>query len=83
MRDCLADARFYRLNEKKSNSRTISFHFMGYSEKSRDVKFYVPSNNFFFKMKNIKFIKNSESTKKNLLKRITFTILLLRELIVI
>lgn len=37
---CPAEARPYRPNEKKLDSRTISSYFIGYSERSRGYKFY-------------------------------------------
>ena len=40
---CPAEARPYRPNEKKLNSRTISCYFIGYSERSRGYKFYDPT----------------------------------------
>ncbi|RVW21550.1 hypothetical protein CK203_109656 [Vitis vinifera] len=39
---CPAEARPYKPNEKKLDSRTVSCYFVGYSERSRGFKFYDP-----------------------------------------
>lgn len=52
-------------NERELDSTTVSYHFIGYSKKSRRFKFYNPSSKPFFKTGNIKFIENGESTKVN------------------
>jgi len=39
---CPAEARPYKPNEKKLDSRTVSSYFIGYSERSRGYKFYDP-----------------------------------------
>src|ERR1044072_3169604 len=45
---CPAEARPYRPNEKKLDSRTVSSYFIGYSERSRGYKFYDPKLNTIF-----------------------------------
>ena len=37
---CPAEARPYKPNEKKLESKTMSFYFVGYSDRSRGYKFY-------------------------------------------
>ena len=57
---CPAEARPYKPNEKKLDSRTVSCYFVGYSERSRVFKFYDPSSKSFFEMGNAKFIEDVE-----------------------
>ena len=49
---CLAEARPYRSNEKKLDSKTISCYFIGYSERSRGYKFYDPTTKAIFATRN-------------------------------
>nr|CAN75475.1 hypothetical protein VITISV_006889 [Vitis vinifera] len=58
---CPAEARPYKPNEKKLDSRTVSCYFVGYSKRSRGFKFYDPSTRSFFETSNAKFIKDVES----------------------
>ena len=44
----LVEARPYRPNERKLDSRTMSCYFVGYLEISTGFKFYDPSNRSFF-----------------------------------
>ena len=60
---CLAEARPYRPNERKLDSRTVSCYFVGYPERSKGYKFYDPSSRSFFEMSNAKFIEDSGSTQ--------------------
>ncbi|RVW47053.1 Retrovirus-related Pol polyprotein from transposon TNT 1-94 [Vitis vinifera] len=69
---CPAEARPYKPNEKKLDSRTVSCYFVGYSERSRGFKFYDPSTRSFFEMGNAKFIEDVElSGREPLRKSIT------------
>lgn len=45
---CPAEARPYRPNEKKLDSKTVSSYFIGYSERSRGYKFYDPATKSIF-----------------------------------
>ena len=45
---CPVEARPYRPNEKKLNSRTISCYFIRYSKRSRGYKFYDPTTKAIF-----------------------------------
>lgn len=40
---CSTEARPYKPNKKKLDSRTINYYFVGYSERSKGFKFYDPS----------------------------------------
>ena len=53
---CPAEARPYRPNERKLDSRTVSCYFVGYPERSKGYKFYDPSSVSFFETGNAKFI---------------------------
>ncbi|PKU73374.1 Retrovirus-related Pol polyprotein from transposon TNT 1-94 [Dendrobium catenatum] len=44
---CSVEARPYKLNERKLDSRTISCYFIRYSERSRGFKFMIPQINPF------------------------------------
>ncbi|RVW94541.1 Retrovirus-related Pol polyprotein from transposon TNT 1-94 [Vitis vinifera] len=69
---CPAEARPYKPNEKKLDSRTVSCYFVGYSERSRGFKFYDPSTRSFFETGNAKFIEDVElSGRESLRKLIT------------
>ena len=57
---CPAEARPYRPNEKKLDSRTVSSYFVGYSERSRGYKFYDRTSRSFFEMENAKFFEEVE-----------------------
>lgn len=46
---CPAEARSYRPNEKKLDSRTVSIYFISYSERSRGYKFCDPKLIKFFR----------------------------------
>lgn len=45
---CPAEAKPYKPHEKKLDSRTVSCSFVGYFERSRSFKFYVPTTKIFF-----------------------------------
>ncbi|RVX19364.1 Retrovirus-related Pol polyprotein from transposon TNT 1-94 [Vitis vinifera] len=69
---CPVEARPYKPNEKKLDSRTMSCYFVGYSERSRGFKFYDSSTRFFFETGNAKFIEDVElSGREPLRKSIT------------
>jgi transposase InsO family protein len=57
---CPAEARPYRPNEKKLDSRTVSCYFIGYSERSRGYKFYDPTTRSIFEMGNARFFEDVE-----------------------
>ena len=57
---CPDEARPYRLNEKKLDSRTISCYFIGYSERSRGYKFYDPTTKAIFETGNAWFFADVE-----------------------
>ena len=57
---CPVEARSYKPNERKLDSRTVSCYFVGHSERSKGFKFYDPSSKSFFETKNVKFIEDVE-----------------------
>ena len=57
---CLAEARPYRPNERKLDSRTISCYFVGYFERSRSYKFYDPTTSSIFETGNARFFEDVE-----------------------
>ena len=69
---CPAEARPYRPNERKLDSRTISCYFIGYSERSRGFKFYSSSSNTIFETGNAKFIEDVENSGSSQSRNITF-----------
>ncbi|RVW22637.1 Retrovirus-related Pol polyprotein from transposon TNT 1-94 [Vitis vinifera] len=69
---CPAEARPYKPNEKKLDSRIVSCYFVGYSERSRGFKFYDPSTRSFFEMGNAKFIEDVELSGRELLRKVVF-----------
>ncbi|RVW16631.1 Retrovirus-related Pol polyprotein from transposon TNT 1-94 [Vitis vinifera] len=69
---CPAEARPYKPNEKKLNSRTVSCYFVGYSERSGGFKFYDPSTISFFEMGNAKFIEDVELSEREPLRKVVF-----------
>ncbi|RVX03812.1 Retrovirus-related Pol polyprotein from transposon TNT 1-94 [Vitis vinifera] len=69
---CLAEARPYKPNEKKLDSKTVSCYFVGYSERSRGFKFYDPSTRSFFETGNAKFIEDVELSGREPLRKVVF-----------
>ena len=69
---CTAEARSYKPNEKKLDSRTVSCYFVGYSERSRGFKFYDPSTRSFFETGNAKFIEDVELSGREPLRKVVF-----------
>ena len=57
---CPAEARPYKPNEKKLDSRTVSSYFIGYSERSRGYKFYDPSLKTIFETGTATFFEDIE-----------------------
>ncbi|RVX07895.1 Retrovirus-related Pol polyprotein from transposon TNT 1-94 [Vitis vinifera] len=69
---CPAEARPYKPNEKKLDSRTMSCYFVGYSERSRGFKFYDPSTRSLFETGNAKFIEDVELSGRESLRNVVF-----------
>ncbi|KAL6348287.1 hypothetical protein AAG906_005584 [Vitis piasezkii] len=69
---CPAEARPYKPNEKKLDSRTVSCYFVGYFERSRGFKFYDPSYRSFFETGNAKFIEDVELSGREPLRKVVF-----------
>ena len=57
---CLVEARPYRPHEKKLDSRTVSFYFIRYSERSRGYKFYDTTTKSIFETGNARFFEDVE-----------------------
>ena len=55
---CSFEARPYRPNEKKLDSKTVSIYFIGYSERSRGYKFYDPNIKSIFETGNVTFFED-------------------------
>ena len=55
-----AEARPYRPDERKLDSRTVSCYFVGYPERSRGYKFYNPTTRTFFETGNARFFEDVE-----------------------
>ena len=69
---CLAEARPYKPNERKLDSRTLSCHFVGYSERSRGYKFYDPTTNTIFETGNVVFFEDDEFVRGEKARNIAF-----------
>ncbi|RVX00843.1 Retrovirus-related Pol polyprotein from transposon TNT 1-94 [Vitis vinifera] len=69
---CSVEARPYKPNEKKLDSKTVSYYFVGYSERPRGFKFYDPSTRFFFETSNAKFIEDVELSGREPLRKVVF-----------
>ncbi|KAJ4719033.1 Retrovirus-related Pol polyprotein from transposon TNT 1-94 [Melia azedarach] len=55
---CPVEERPYRPNEKKLDSRTVSYYFIGYSERSKGYKFYDPRTKSIFESGNAWFFED-------------------------
>nr|KAJ0189297.1 hypothetical protein LSAT_V11C800450030 [Lactuca sativa] len=69
---CLAEARPYRLNEKKLDSKTVSSYFIGYYERSRGYKFYDPATKSIFETGSATFFEYVEFGGENKVRDIVF-----------
>ncbi|RVW82819.1 Retrovirus-related Pol polyprotein from transposon TNT 1-94 [Vitis vinifera] len=69
---CPTEARPYKPNEKKLDSRIVSYYLVGYSERSRGFKFYDPSTRSFFETGNAKFIEDVELSGREPLRKVVF-----------
>ncbi|RVW94935.1 Retrovirus-related Pol polyprotein from transposon TNT 1-94 [Vitis vinifera] len=68
---CPAEARSYKPNEKKLDSRTVSCYFVGYSKRSRGFKFYDLSTRSLFETGNAKFIEDVELNGREPLRNVS------------
>lgn len=53
-----AKSRPYRPNEKKLDKWMVSCYFIGYSERSKEYKFYDPNTKSIFKSRNAQFFED-------------------------
>ncbi|RDX68108.1 hypothetical protein CR513_52937, partial [Mucuna pruriens] len=64
---CLVEARPYRLHERKLDSRTISYYFIGYAESCQEYKFHI-----FFEMGNARILEEVEFEKEENTRNVIF-----------
>ena len=69
---CPAEARPYRPNEKKLDSKTVSCYFIGYSERSRGYKFCDPITKLIFESGNAQFFEDTEFVGRDMAKDFVF-----------
>lgn len=69
---CPAEARPYRPNEGKLDSKTVSSYFIGYSERSRGFKFYNPITKFIFETGTATFFEDVEFGGEDKVRNIVF-----------
>ncbi|RVW20742.1 Retrovirus-related Pol polyprotein from transposon TNT 1-94 [Vitis vinifera] len=69
---CPIEARPYKPNEKKLDSRTVSCYCVGYSERSRGFKFYDSLTRSFFETGNAKFIEDVELSGREPSRKVVF-----------
>ena len=62
---CPVEARLYKPNERKLDSRTVSNYFISYFERSRGYKFYDPKLKTIFETGTTTFFKDIEFGGKN------------------
>ena len=62
---CPVEARPYKPNERKLDSRTVSNYFIGYSERSKGYKFYDPKLKTIFETGTATFFEDIEFGEKN------------------
>ena len=66
---CPAEARPYKPNEQKLDSRTVSSYFIGYFERSRGYKFYDPILKIIFETWTATFFEDIEFGGKNQIRK--------------
>ena len=69
---CPIEARPYKPNEKKLDSRTVSCYFVRYSKRSRGFKIYDPSTRSLFETVNAKCIEDVELSGRVPLRNVVF-----------
>ncbi|RDX98065.1 hypothetical protein CR513_19065, partial [Mucuna pruriens] len=69
---CLAEAWPYRQHERKLDSRTVSYYFVGSIERSRGYKFYDPTSRSFFEMGNARILEEVEFEKEENIRNVIF-----------
>jgi len=69
---CPTEARPYMTHEKKLDLRTVSCFFVGYSKRSRGLRFYCPSTKNIIETNNAKFIEEIQNSGSQLHKDFTF-----------
>ncbi|RDY12697.1 hypothetical protein CR513_02468, partial [Mucuna pruriens] len=69
---CPAEARSYRPHERKLDSRTISYYFVGYVGRSQGFKFYDPTSRSPFETGNVRFLEEVEFEKEDNIRNVVF-----------
>ena len=69
---CLAEVQPYRPHERNLDSRTISYYFVGYAERTRGYKFYNPTLRSFFETGNARFLEEVEFGKEENKRNVVF-----------
>ena len=69
---CPAEAKPCRPYERKMDSRTISYYFVGYAERSWGYKFYNPTLRSFFETGNARFLEEIELGKEENIRNVVF-----------
>ena len=70
--ECPAEARPYRPQEKKLDSKIVTSYFVGYSKHFRGYKSYVPTLKTIFETGTTQFFKDVEFRERNKVREITF-----------
>ena len=70
--ECQIETRPYRPNEKKVNSMMVSCYFIGYSERSRNYKFFDFTTKSIFEIENARFFKDVEFVRKDTVRNFVF-----------
>ena len=68
----MAEARPYRPHERKLDSRTISWYFVGYVERSQSYKFYDSTLRSIFETGNARFLEEFEFGKEKNIRKVVF-----------
>ena len=69
---CPAEARPYKPNERKLDSKTVSSYFVGYPERSRGYKFYDSTTKLIFETGNAQFFEDVEFAKRDKIRDFVF-----------
>ena len=69
---CPTKARPYRPNEQKLDSKTTSYYFIGYFERSKGYKFYDPIVKTIFEKRIATFFEDVEFGERNQVRDIVF-----------
>ena len=68
----LTDSWPYKLHEEKLDPKIVSSYFVGYSERSRDYKFYDPKSKIMFETGTVTFFECIEFGRRNQVRNFVF-----------